>query len=165
MLFSSWDHIVKIVITCVLGYTSLIILLRLAGKRSLSNLSAFDLVITVSIGSILSTMILDSNVTFTDGLIASAILVGLQTLVARLTLKSPFFHRVFKAAPTLLYYQGDYLRDEMKSSKLMEDDILQIVRSEGVPSMNKVEAVVLERDGSLSIIKKSDQHHDTLSNV
>lgn len=76
MWFDSWDDVVRIVLVGAASYTALVILLRLAGKRTLSQLNAFDFVVTVALGSILASVLLDSTLSFTEGMTALALLGG-----------------------------------------------------------------------------------------
>lgn len=74
MWFDSWDDVVRIVLVGAASYTALVILLRLAGKRTLSQLNVFDFVVTVALGSILASVLLDSTLSFTEGMTALALL-------------------------------------------------------------------------------------------
>ncbi|SIB85415.1 Protein of uncharacterised function (DUF421) [Mycobacteroides abscessus subsp. abscessus] len=65
-----------------------------------------------------------------------------------------------------MYYKGSYLHDEMKKERVLEVEILQAARSQGLSSLEQAEAVVLESDGSFSVIKKSDKEgSSTLQNI
>ncbi|RZT23644.1 DUF421 domain-containing protein [Fictibacillus sp. BK138] len=166
MFFSSWDVIVRTVIVGVLSYTSLIILLRVSGKRTLSKMNAFDLVVTVALGSTLATILLNKNVKYTEGITAMLVLIGMQYIVAWLSVRSKSVQNLVKASPELLYYHGRYLDKTMKKARVQTVEILQAARSSGIHSMEQVEAVVLETDGSMSVLKKSDkQERSTLRNV
>lgn len=73
MFFSSWDVIFQTSVIGALAYLSVIVLLRVSGKRTLSEMNAFDLVVSVAIGSVLSTTILESAVKLSDGIVAIAV--------------------------------------------------------------------------------------------
>src|SRR5687767_9123133 len=74
MVFASWNNLLRIVLVGPLAYVALVLLVRWSGKRTLSNL-----VVTVALGSPLSSTLLDSKVALADGLIAFGVLIGLLT--------------------------------------------------------------------------------------
>lgn len=165
MFFNSWEGIWRILVVGLLAYCALILLLRVSGKRTLSKMNAFDLVVTVALGSILATILLNKKVALLEGISAFFILIILQYLVAWMSVRSNSFKKLIKSDPQLLYYNGQYLQEKINKERILEAEILQSARSNGINSLELVEAVVLETDGSLSIIKKSDSDNTTLNNV
>ncbi|MBT2693872.1 YetF domain-containing protein [Bacillus sp. ISL-55] len=165
MLFNSWDAVWRTLIVGVLAYSSLVLLLRVSGKRTLSKMNAFDLIVTVALGSTLATILLNKNVALVEGISAFFILIALQYLVAWLSIRSDGFKKLIKSDPKLIFYQGKYLKENIVKERVLEVEILQAARSSGISSMEQVEAVVLETDGSISVIKKSDSKTNTLENV
>ncbi|WP_226669863.1 DUF421 domain-containing protein [Metabacillus litoralis] len=166
MFFSSFADLWRIIVVGFFAYLSLILVLRIAGKRTLSKMNAFDLVVTVALGSILATILLNKKVPLFDGITAFATLSFLQFIVAWLSTRSKTFSKFVKSQPQLLYFKGEYLIQSMKKERITENEILQATRSQGVLSMKDVEAVVLESDGSLSILKKTQEETKlTLRNV
>ncbi|GAM16073.1 DUF421 domain-containing protein [Mesobacillus selenatarsenatis] len=165
MLFNSWDAVWRTLIVGVLAYSSLVLLLRVSGKRTLSKMNAFDLIVTVALGSTLATILLNKNVALVEGISAFFILIALQYLVAWLSIRSDGFKKLIKSDPKLIFYQGKYLKENIVKERVLEVEILQAARSSGISSMEQVEAVVLETDGRISVIKKSDSKTNTLDNV
>jgi uncharacterized membrane protein YcaP (DUF421 family) len=165
MLFNSWDAVWRTLIVGVLAYSALVLLLRVSGKRTLSKMNAFDLIVTVALGSTLATILLNKNVALVEGISAFFILIALQYLVAWLSIRSDGFKKLIKSDPKLIFYQGRYLKENIVKERVLEVEILQAARSSGINSMDQVEAVVLETDGRISVIKKSDYKVNTLDNV
>lgn len=165
MLFDSVYDLVRVVIISVLAYGSLVLVLRLAGKRSLAKLNAFDLVVTVALGSTLATVLLTSNVAFLEGLIAFAMLAVLQWIVSRLSIAWPFFRNLVRSQPRLLLEQGQFCSDAMKDERVTKGEIEAAIRAAGIGRIEQVGAVVLETDGSLSVIRSGDGPPDVLGNV
>jgi uncharacterized membrane protein YcaP (DUF421 family) len=166
MFFSNIDTIERTVIIGLCAYVSLIILLRISGKRTLSKLNAFDLVVTVAMGSTLSSILINKNVTLAQGITAFLMLIGLQYIMAKLAVHISFINKLIKSEPKILFLDGEYHTQAMKKERVMKKEILQAARSQGISSMTEIEAVVLETDGSISIIKKSDQQtRETLNDV
>lgn len=165
MFFNSWDAIWRTMIVGVLAYAALVFLLRISGKRTLSKMNAFDLVVTVALGSTLATILLNKKVALLEGLSAFFILIVLQYVVAWLSVHSEGFKRFIKSEPQMLFYRGEFLQKKINKERLLEAEILQAARSTGINSLDQVEAVVLETDGSISVIKKSQSASNTLDNV
>ncbi len=166
VFFDSWDAILRTLILSVCAYIGLIIFLRISGKRTLSKMNAFDLVITVAFGSTLASTITSKQVSLTQSLTAMAMLVLLQFIVTFLSVRSSAVTGIVKGTPSLLLYKGDFLWDAMKRERFIEQEIRAAVRESGVGSIKEVYAVVLETDGSLSVIPDVDGgEFDAFANV
>jgi uncharacterized membrane protein YcaP (DUF421 family) len=165
IFFTNWTGLIRIVIIGVLAYIALIAFLRISGKRTLSKLNAFDLVVTVALGSTLATIILSKDVTLAEGVMAFALLIGLQYIITWLSVRSTTVSQMVRAEPTLLMYQGQFLPDHMRRSRVLEDEIRAVIREQGVSALNEVEAVVLETDGSFAVVKRSPDPATSLSGL
>ncbi|MGI9041967.1 MAG: DUF421 domain-containing protein [Gemmatimonadales bacterium] len=141
-----------------MAYAALVCFLRLSGKRTLSKLSAFDLVVTVALGSTLATVILSKDIALVDGLFALALLIGLQYTVAWLSVRARAFSRLVKNEPTLLLYEGAFLDVAMRRARITRDEMLAAVRAQGVEDLVGLRAVVLETDGGLSVVPGRGSH-------
>ena len=156
MLFDSWKNVLRALLMCVLAYPFLIFILRVFGKRTLTNVNLFDFIITVTYGATLSTILTSEHVSFAEGAVILTMLTLLQYIIAKGTIKSKRMSDWIKASPSFLYYQGEFRDEEMDSHRIHREDLDLKVRKEGMSSFEKVEAIVLEGDGSLSIIKKDE---------
>ena len=165
MLFDNLYGLLRVVVISGLAYAGLIFALRLTGKRALSKLNAFDLVVTVALGSTLATVLLTKDVALLEGLLAFAMLMALQWAVARLSIASPGFRRLVRSEPRLLVEDGAYRHGAMRAERVTSGEIEAAVRSAGVGRIEDVGAVVLETDGSLSVIKASDRPITIISDV
>lgn len=152
MWFSDWMSLARIAIVSLSGYAALVLILRVSGKRTLTKMSAFDLVVTVALGSTLATSILSKDVSIAEGALAFAMLVLLQYAVAWVATRSPTFSHVLKSEPTLVFYRGEFRRSALRRERLTEGEVRSAVREHGVAAMEEVEAVVLEASGDLSVI-------------
>lgn len=103
MLFDTWYDIWRLGVVGTAAYAGLVILLRTTGKRTLSKMNAFDLVVTVAFGSTFASAILSSEVSLSEALAAFALLCGLQCAVTYLSVRSERFQRLIKAELTLLF--------------------------------------------------------------
>ncbi|MDO5454747.1 MAG: DUF421 domain-containing protein [Corynebacterium sp.] len=152
MFFDSWNSIARILIVGALAYLIMVAIVRVSGKRTLSQLNAFDLIVSVSMGSVLATTITSTDLTLVDGLVGFAVLAGMQYLVAWMSSKKPSARTVITANPTVLVRDGELLHDEIADNRLVESEILQAIRANGTGDVAEVRAVVLETDGTLSVI-------------
>ena len=137
------------------AYVGLLLLLRISGKRTLTKLNAFDLVVTVALGSPLATVLLSESVALADGLAAFALLIALQFSIAWLSVRSRAVGRLVKAGPTLLVYQGAFLHAAMHSERVTGHELLAALRQHGLASVDKAAAVVLENNGQLSVLQQT----------
>jgi uncharacterized membrane protein YcaP (DUF421 family) len=152
MLFQGWSGIARTLIVGTLAYLVLVLFLRISGKRTLAKLNAFDLVVTVALGSTLSAILLQESIALTEGVTALALLIGLQYLVTALSVRVPAAAKAVRSEPTLLVRQGMFCDQAMHRQRITQDEVLSAVRSNGHHDLSKVQAVVLESDGSLSVI-------------
>ncbi len=136
----------------MLAYGALVLILRISGKRTLAKMNAFDLVITVALGSTLSAAVLTQSAPLVESIVAFAALVGLQWLVASAQTRWPWAENLVKDEPALLVRDGRLLRDAMRRERITEREVMQAVRTEGRGTIEQVAAVVLENDGSLSVL-------------
>ncbi|WP_328517688.1 DUF421 domain-containing protein [Devosia algicola] len=99
MFFQDWEGIVRTLIVGVLAYVTLILFLRISGKRTLAKLNAFDLVVTVALGSTLSAIILQESVALAEGAVALALLIAAQFAVTFISVRSKPFAGLVRSEP------------------------------------------------------------------
>lgn len=166
MFFEDWFGLLRILIVGMLAYIALVCLLRLSGKRTLSKMNAFDLVVTVALGSTLATVLLDRSIALAEGVLAFALLTALQFTITCSSVRARWVRRIVKAEPQLLLHEGQFLKGALGRTRVTEEEILAAVRGAGMPSLEDVRAVVLETDGSFSVIRQGKQTGiSTLANV
>lgn len=155
VFFNDWQALLRTAVIGVLAYVSLVVLLRISGRRTLSKMNAFDLVVTVALGSTLATVILSKNVTLAQGSLAFALLIGMQYIVTWSSVRTAWVRQVVTGEPALLLYQGALLPAAMRRARVTEDELRSAVRASGLTALGEVEAVVLETDGSFSVVKQA----------
>ncbi len=156
MFFDSWSGLGRVLIVGVVAYGALVLILRVSGKRTLSKMNAFDFVVTVALGSTLATILLSKDVALAEGLLALALLIGLQFVLTWFSVRVPTVDRLVKSEPALLLHRGDFLHGQMRRARVVEAEIRAAVREQGIASLEEVDAVVLETDGSFSVIKQAE---------
>lgn len=154
MWFDSWSDILRVLLVGVAAYVTLVVLLRVLGKRTLVKLNAFDLVVTVALGSTLATVFLSEDVSWSEGAVALALLGVLQLLVSWTTVHVARGRGAVTAAPTLVLRDGQPLAAALRSQRLTDSELRQAVRSSGSGGLESVAAVVLETDGTLSVLTR-----------
>lgn len=150
IFFQNWQGIVRTIVIGVLAYVTLIAFLRISGKRTLAKLNAFDLVVTVALGSTLSAILLQESVALAEGAVAMGLLILMQFLVTFTSVRWPRFATAVRAEPTLLVRNGAICRDAMKRQRVTEGEALSAVRSGGGHDFADVETLILESDGTFS---------------
>lgn len=155
MLFDGWHDLVRILVVGIAAYAALIVVLRATGKRTLSKMNAFDLVVTVALGSTLSSALLDSSVSLSEAVLAFVVLAGLQFAVTFASVRSKRVGRAVKADPTLVFFEGRMIDAALTAQRVTPDEVLAAIRGAGHASPEAVTAVVLETDGSFSVLTGS----------
>jgi uncharacterized membrane protein YcaP (DUF421 family) len=155
MFFDSWQGLLRVLLVGIPAYAALILLLRASGKRTLSKMNAFDLVVTVSLGSTLASILTSKDVALVEGVLALTLLILLQFAVTWTSVRSKKFNRLVKAEPTLLVYQGEPLHRVMKRERVNHDEILAALRKNNLSALEDATAVILESDATLTVVPRS----------
>ncbi len=121
MLLASWNDLSRVLLVGVLAYVALVGLLRVSGKRTLTKLNAFDLVVTVALGSTLATILLSKSVSLMEGVLALALLIFFQFGITWVSVRSERFQRFVKAEPTLIVHRGAFLDAAMKRERITRE--------------------------------------------
>lgn len=151
-LTASAPALIQTLVTAAVAYAGVVVVLRTSGKRTLSKWNAFDLIVTIALGSILATVILSDSVTAAEGLVAFGALVAFQFAVTWLAVRWRPLQRLFKATPVFLVYRGRYVEEALRRERVPESEVRGALRENGIAAVEKAGAVVLETDGSLSVI-------------
>ena len=154
LFFSGWAELVRTLVVGTLAYFAVVLLLRGAGKRALTKMRAYDFVVTVALGSSLATALLSSQVKLDKAILGVALLLGLQRLFAWLSTRWRWFHDLVNNEPTLVFHQGRMLTGAIEDLNLTPDEIMAAARSQGQGNLEEIEAIVVETDGSFSVISR-----------
>ena len=157
MWFDTWSDVTRVLLVGAAAYIALVVLLRFSGKRTLSKLNAFDLVVTVALGSTLATILLSAEVSWVEGAAAMALLVVLQLVVTWASVRLGWARRTVTAEASVLVRDGLVDGAAMRRQRVTQGELLQAVRAAGVGGLDQVAAVVLETDGTLSVVAISQR--------
>ncbi|WP_346797166.1 DUF421 domain-containing protein [Halomonas sp. Bachu 37] len=156
IFFDGWEPVLRTAIIGVMAYVSLVFVLRISGKRTLSKMNAFDLVVTVALGSTLATILLSKDVSLVQGVLALSLLIGMQYVVTWTSVRIRWVRQLVTGEPALVLYQGSLLPQALKSARVTEDEVRAAARSSGFARLEELEAVVLETDGSFSVVPSNE---------
>src|ERR687886_3092994 len=157
MLFDNWESVGRIVLTAACIYVAVVVALRLLGEQALAKMSAYDLIVTVALGSLVASIPISTHVTVVDGLAAIGTYLVLQEFTRWLLARAPATRKLVKEQPALLVWDGQMLHDRMQEAKVTDDEIRAAIRRAGKASLSEVQAVILENDGEWSVVLRSDR--------
>lgn len=155
--WNGWEPLLRTVVVGTLTYISIIVILRISGKRTLAKMNAFDFVITVALGSAYGRILTAKQVSVAEAITTFALLALLQFIVSSMENKWRWFYQLVTSQPTLLFYRGRFLEKALRKQRVRKDSVLGTVRKNKFSSLDEVEAIILETDGSLSVIGKSQK--------
>ncbi|MFW6211734.1 MAG: DUF421 domain-containing protein [Spirochaetota bacterium] len=152
LLFDSWQSILRASIVTILAYLCIVFLLRVTGKRTLSKMNAFDLIVTIGLGSSFATVALNKSIPLADGVAVFFWLIFLQLVVSWLSVRVGIVKRIVTSKPTLLLFRGEVFEDELKRQRITMNELRLAGRQKGVADLQKLDAVVLETTGEITVI-------------
>ncbi|WP_100402731.1 DUF421 domain-containing protein [Bacillus sp. FJAT-42315] len=138
---------------------------KIIGKRQISQLSFFEYITGITIGSIAAEVSTVRERSMVDGLIAIIIWGLIPLLAGYLALKSKAFRGIVEGKATIFIKDGKVLEENLKKEKYTIDELLSLLRKENIFSVADVEYAVLEQDGSLNALLKKDQRPITRSDL
>jgi uncharacterized membrane protein YcaP (DUF421 family) len=145
-----WGQLVAIVIAAVVIYATVILAARLVGLRSFAKMSAFDLAMTVAVGSVIASASTGAA-PLAAAVTAIVVLFGLQASVARLR-RTSRLDRLVDNQPLLLMDGATILDDHLDAVRLTREDLVAKLRSANVSRLDQVQAVVFETTGDISVL-------------
>lgn len=138
-------------------YFFLLLVFRLAGKRTLVEATPFDLVLLLIVGEATQQAMTGDDFSLMSAFIVIATLVALDIFLSEIKQRFPRAERILDGTPIVLVDRGRPLRERMQKARIDDDDILAAARKNaGLERMDQVKYAVLERDGGISIIPKKD---------
>lgn len=143
----------QIALRAFLVYSAVIVLVRLGKKRFLAQATAFDAILLVLIGSVASRAI-SGTAPFFSSLLATAVLIAVHTVFSFISRQSDTFSDLIKGNPTPIIKDGTVDEQALARTHMSRGDLFEDLRKKGVTEITEVAEATLERDGTLSVIKK-----------
>jgi len=144
----------EILVRTFVVYLTVLVLLRLAGKRELGQMTPFDLVVILVIANAVQNAMTGGDNSLIGGILAAATLTIVNIAVGRWGSRIPFFRRLVASEPTLLLRDGKPLQEALDKERIDVEELEMAARQHGIADLKDVTAAVLEEDGSISIIPK-----------
>lgn len=134
-------------------YAFLLVLFRLSGRRTLSEITTFDFVLLLIIGEATQQALLGEDFSVTRAFLVITAIIVIDIALSLLKEHAPFFSKVIDGVPMVIVENGKPLRERMKRARVDESDVLESARqSQGLERLDQIKYAVLEANGSISII-------------
>ena len=160
------DVATRVLVLSAIGIVWVTLVIRLIGLRSLSKMTNFDFLVTVASGSLLAGAVQATEWSaYLQALGALAALFGLQFLIAKARQSSETFEQAIQNGPIFLMWEGEFIQDALKTSRVAKDDVIAKLREANVLHMSKVRAVVLETTGDISVLHGDDLDNDLVDGI
>ena len=156
-LWSSWAQTADTAVRTLVVYVIAVVLIRVAGRRTLAQLSAYDVVVTVAAGTVVGSAALPSQPSVSDGVTVILTLFLLQVVLGALRQRFGTFQSMTDFRPLAVVRDGrPDLSRAPTSSQLTTDDLSSLLRRKGITDLSQVELAVLEPTGKVSVLRRSD---------
>ena len=145
-------HLVKIIFSSLASLGSLFVFTKLMGNREMSQLSMFDYISSIALGSIAGEMAVMSTDSVLEPFISMLIFAVCTVSISYITCKSIYLRRFFEGQPILLYQNGQVYEKNLLKAKMDMDEFLSVCRISGYYDLNEVHTVYLETNGKVSVL-------------
>jgi uncharacterized membrane protein YcaP (DUF421 family) len=144
----------EILLRTFVVYLTVLVLLRVAGKRELGQMTPFDLVVILVIANAVQNAMTGGDNSVTGGIVAATTLTVTNIAVGRWGSRIPIFRRLVASEPRVLLRDGKPIKAAMDDERIDIEELEMAAREHGIPDLGDVTAAVLEEDGSISVIPK-----------
>jgi uncharacterized membrane protein YcaP (DUF421 family) len=143
----------SITVKIIFGLIALMIVIRLMGKRQLSEITPFDFIYVLVLGGLLEETVYDDSVPVWEVFYTIALWSGLVYLIERVVRKFEWLRPVIKGEPSIVVRDGKLNVKEISKNKLESEQIRTMLRQQGIFSITEVKYAILEPSGQLSVMK------------
>lgn len=150
-------ELLLILIRSIVAFLLLFLMTRIMGKKQISQLTFFDYCVGITIGSIAATMSVDQNVKALNGMMSLLIWGLFPIVLAYLGMKSNLLSRITDGKATIVIKKGKVLENNMRKNLMNSNELMLLLREKGIFEVNDVEMAVLETNGQLSVLPKTDK--------
>src|SRR5882672_3629945 len=156
MHLPSWQVVLEIVVRTAAIYFVVLLGVRLSGKREVGQMTPFDLTLLLLISNAVQNAMTGSDTSLLGGVVAAAVLLLLNYLIAEVSGGNRKFRRFVQGQPSLLVHDGKIIAAHMAKEHVSMDELQRALRAHGISSYHDVALGVLEVDGSISCLKYDD---------
>lgn len=156
---------VTVLVRTLIIYLSLILVMRLMGKRQIGELEISDLVTTFLISEIASLPITDIEIPLSHAIIPIIALLTLEVAISMLLSKFPKFKFLFSARPATIIKDGVIQKEAFESARLSFDELFSQLRQQGYDDISQIKYAILEQNGNITVIQKAPFKTPTLAQL
>lgn len=147
----------EIVVRAGVMFVVVWLITRVVGKRELGQLSAFELVLLITIGDLIQQSVTQEDYSMTGGILVVATFAVLTVTLSYVSWRFPKTRPIIEGAPTVVLDNGRPRDKVLRYERLPMDDLLEAARSNGIRDLNEIQLAVLETNGSFTFFKRGDE--------
>jgi uncharacterized membrane protein YcaP (DUF421 family) len=148
-----WFGSSGVILRVVTIYGFLLVVFRVAGKRTVAEMTSFDLIVLLVIGDATQQGLIGDDFSVSTAVVAVSCLILIDVALGQVKNRCPSVDRVVDGAPLILIFKGEMLRERMEREGVDLDDVLEAAREQyGIKDLDEIEYAVLERHGGISVI-------------
>jgi uncharacterized membrane protein YcaP (DUF421 family) len=145
-----------IVLRGIVVFIFLFVLVRVMGRRELSSLEPFDLILLIILGDAVQQGLTQDDYSLTGAMLAVGTIAVLQVLTSWLNFRIPRLRPLLDGEPIVIVQDGEPIDRNLRRERLTSDDLAEAARKQGIAKLDDVAWAVMETSGAISFIKKSD---------
>ncbi|MBC3208914.1 MULTISPECIES: YetF domain-containing protein [Pseudomonas] len=147
------------VLRAVAMYLALMVLFKIAGRRSLAELTTFDFVLLMIIGEATQQALLGDDFSLTNSILVIVTLIAIDVGFSLLKQRSRWVSRLIDGEPTIIVENGKLLHRRLRHARLVEADVMEAARSsQGIERIEQIKFAIIERNGKISVIPRDDEN-------
>jgi uncharacterized membrane protein YcaP (DUF421 family) len=136
-------------------YVALMVLFKIAGRRSLAELTTFDFVLLMMIGEATQQALLGDDFSVTNSILVIVTLIAIDVGLSLFKQRSVWVARLIDGEPTIIVENGKLLRQRLRHARLVEADVMEAARSsQGIEKLEEIKFAIIERNGKISVIRR-----------
>lgn len=155
----------ELLIRITIGFVGLFILTRIMGRKEISQMTFFNFVSAIAIGSLTANLVLGQNISIRNGLIALGGWTVYTLLMDTIDIKSKRARKITTGDPIIVVKEGKIVESALKKSRLDTDSLLAMIRQKNVFSLADIDYAIFETNGKISVMKKEEQQTATKKDV
>ena len=139
-------------------YLALMVLFKIAGRRSLAELTTFDFVLLMIIGEATQQALLGDDFSLTNAFLVIITLIAVDVDFSLLKQRSSWVSRLIDGEPTIIVENGKLLHRRLRHARLVEADVMEAARSsQGIETIDQIKFAIIERNGKISVIRQDPE--------
>ncbi|CAM2963948.1 DUF421 domain-containing protein [Hathewaya histolytica] len=158
-------EVIEILFRGCVGFFTLLILARILGKQQISQLTFFDYVLGITIGSTAATMTSELDSPLWPHLVGLFVWFGLGFLMQLITLKSRYVSKIMEGEPEIVIMEGKIMENVLRKMRYRVSDLMEQLRIKGIFDLSEIQYAILECDGGVSVVKKAENDPVTLKDL